>query len=133
MLVAIGTAAGEHLRFRRALAYAWPMSSFTSINPRLPWPVEQIRDLCRRWKVEELAVFGSALREDFVEESDVDLLVRFAPDAEWSLLDHFRMERELEELLGRRVDLVTRDAIEDTPNWIVRREILSSAKTAYAG
>ena len=99
---------------------------------RLTWPTERIRDLCRKWKVEELAVFGSALREDFGAGSDVDLLVRFAPEARWSLLDHARLERELEEILGRRVDLVTRDAIEESPNWLVRREILSSARPVYA-
>jgi predicted nucleotidyltransferase len=63
--------------------------------------------------------------------SDLDLLVRFAPDAEWTLLDHSRMERELEEMLGRKVDLVTRAAIEESPNWVVRKEILGSARTAY--
>lgn len=98
----------------------------------MAWPTERIRELCRKWKVEELAVFGSALREDFGVGSDVDLLVRFAPAARWSLLDHARMERELEEILGRRVDLVTRDAIEESPNWLVRREILGSARPVYA-
>ena len=98
----------------------------------LPWPAERIADLCRKWKVEELAVFGSALRGDFGARSDLDLLVRFAPDAEWTLLDHSRMERELEELLGRKVDLVTRAAIEESPNWVVRIEILATARVAYA-
>lgn len=98
----------------------------------LSWPSAAIDRLCRKWKVEQLAVFGSALRDDFGPDSDVDLLVRFAPDAEWSLLDHSRMERELEEALGRRVDLVTRAAIEESPNWVIRREILGSARTAYA-
>jgi hypothetical protein len=98
----------------------------------MPWPTDRIRELCRKWKVEELAVFGSALREDFGAGSDVDLLVRFAPESRWSLLDHARMERELEQILGRRVDLVTRDAIEESPNWLVRREILGSARPVYA-
>lgn len=98
----------------------------------MPWPTDRIRELCRKWKVEELAVFGSALREGFGAGSDVDLLVRFAPEARWSLLDHARMERELEQILGRRVDLVTRDAIEESPNWLVRREILGSARPIYA-
>jgi predicted nucleotidyltransferase len=97
----------------------------------LPWPAERIAELCRKWKVEELAVFGSALRGGFGPGSDLDLLVRFAPDAEWTLLDHSRMERELEALLGRKVDLVTRAAIEESPNWVVRNEILRSARTAY--
>jgi hypothetical protein len=107
--------------------------SSTQVTPlHLSWPAEAVEEFCRRWKVLELSVFGSALREDFGSESDVDLLVRFAPDAEWTLLDQARMERELEGILGRSVDLVTFEAIEESPNWIVRREILSSARTAYA-
>lgn len=98
----------------------------------IPWPTERIRDFCRRWKIEELALFGSALREDFGPESDLDLLVRFAPGAGWSLIDHARMEEELEEILGRRVDLVTRAAIEESPNWVIRKAIFTSARTVYA-
>ncbi|HEV2851561.1 MAG TPA: nucleotidyltransferase family protein [Thermoanaerobaculia bacterium] len=100
--------------------------------PRFPWPLEPIEDFCRRWKIVELAVFGSVLREDFRPDSDVDFLVRFAPDARWSLFDHARMERELEELLGREVDLVSRSAVERSPNWIRREEILGTARTLYA-
>ena len=96
------------------------------------WPRDRIEEFCRRWKIAELSLFGSALREDFRPESDIDLLVRFAPDADWSLLDRARMERELVELLGREVDLVSRTAVEASPNWIRRNEILSTAKTLYA-
>ena len=98
----------------------------------LSWPADRIQEFCHRWKIVELALFGSALREDFRPDSDVDLLVRFAPDADWSLLDHARMERELGEILGRDVDLVSRTAIEASPNWIRRREILSTARALYA-
>ncbi len=80
----------------------------------------------------ELAVFGSALREDFDANSDVDLLVTFAPDADWSLLDHVKMQHELADLLGRSVDLVSRRAIESSHNPIRKREILGSARTVYA-
>jgi len=58
--------------------------------------------------------------------------VRFAPDADWSLLDRARMERELVELLGREVDLVSRTAVEASPNWIGRGAILDTAQTLYA-
>lgn len=98
----------------------------------VPWPTERISEFCRSWQVAELAVFGSALREDFGTESDINLLVTFEPEAEWSLLDHARMEQELEDILGRSVDLVTRSAIEESPNWVIRNEILRSARTAYA-
>jgi predicted nucleotidyltransferase len=95
-------------------------------------PAGCLEELCRRWRVTELSLFGSALREDFRADSDIDLLVRFAPDAEWSLLDHAKLERELTEMLGRKVDLVSRTAVEASPNWIRRREILSTARALYA-
>ena len=91
-----------------------------------------IAEFCRRWKIKELRLFGSALREDFGPESDVDLLVTFAPDAQWSLLDHARMEEELSGHLGRKVDLVSRRAVERSPNWIRRKAILESAELYYA-
>jgi len=95
-------------------------------------PGRSVAEFCERWKVRELAVFGSALREDFRPDSDVDLLVQFESDARWGLFDHFRMERELAELLGREVDLVTRRSVESSANWIRRREILRTAMTIYA-
>lgn len=81
--------------------------------------------------IEELRLFGSALREDFGPQSDVDFLVTFAPDAQWSLLDHARMEDELSVLLGRKVDLVSRRAVERSANWIRRKAILESAEPYY--
>ena len=90
-----------------------------------------IQDFCRRWLVRDLALFGSALREDFGAHSDVDMLVTFAPDAAWSLLDHIRMQTELSELLGRAVDLVSRRAIERSANPIRKHEILGTARTVY--
>ena len=91
-----------------------------------------ITNFCKRWKIAELAVFGSALREDFGPDSDVDFLVTFQPDASWSLLDHAAMEEELAEILGRKVDLVTRRAVERSRNWLRRRAILESAQPYYA-
>jgi uncharacterized protein len=108
------------------------------MRPRLPlppsvsWPLEAVDSFCRRWKIKELSVFGSALRSDFRPDSDIDLLVRFEEDPGWGLLDHARMEQELEEILGRRVDLVTRAAIEESPNWVIRKAILTSARCLYA-
>lgn len=98
----------------------------------LSWPAQKIADFCRRWAIAELSLFGSVLRDDFGTDSDIDLLVQFQPTARWSLLDHARMEIELEKVLGRQVDLVTRNSIEASPNWIVRDAILSSARTLYA-
>jgi predicted nucleotidyltransferase len=96
------------------------------------WPLDEMVELCRRWKIVELSLFGSALREDFRPDSDVDLLVRFAPDAHWSLFDHAQMELELVSLLGREVDLVNRSAVERSQNWIRREEILGTARPLYA-
>ena len=92
----------------------------------------EVADFCRRWKVRELAVFGSALRADFGPDSDVDLLVTFEPDANWGLLEQTTMESELAALLGRRVDLVSRRAVERSTNWIRRQAILDSAETVHA-
>ena len=91
----------------------------------------RIEEFCRKWKIYELALFSSALRDDFMPDSDYDFLVRFAPEADWSLFDHVRMEIELKELLGREVDLVSRRAIEQSRNWIRRKAILESAEVIY--
>lgn len=93
---------------------------------------EALAEFCRRWGISELALFGSALRSDFGPESDVDLLVSFAPQARPSLLDHVRMQLELSTLLGRRVDLVSRRAIERSANRQRRAAILGTAQIVYA-
>ncbi len=102
------------------------------MSPSVPIDREKIAEFCRRWKITELALFGSALRDDFRPGSDIDLLVTFAPGAEWSLFDHVAMEEELSVILGRKVDLVSRPTIERSSNWIRRKAILESAKRFYA-
>ena len=102
------------------------------IQPRIPISRDQIGQFCARWGITELALFGSVLREDFADDSDVDVLVSFSDDADWGLLDLVRMEEELEELFGRSVDLVTRSSIERSENWIRREAILSSAEPIHA-
>ncbi|MHC5056047.1 MAG: nucleotidyltransferase family protein [Planctomycetota bacterium] len=72
---------------------------------------EKIAEFCRRWKLKELAFFGSVLRDDFKPESDVDVLVSFEPGDQWDLFDVLRMKRELGEILGREVDLVLRESL----------------------
>jgi len=95
-------------------------------------PEPELTEFCRRWGIRELALFGSALGADFGPESDIDLLVTFSPEADWSLLDHIRAQAELSELLRRPVDLVSRRAVERSANPIRKREILAAAKTVYA-
>lgn len=96
-----------------------------------PVSQEALAEFCRRWKIRELALFGSALRDDFGSGSDVDILVTFAKDADWSLFDHVRMQQELKALFNREVDLVSRRAIERSKNWIRRKRILNTARPIY--
>ena len=100
--------------------------------PRMPLDRDAVASFCERWKIAELALFGSVIRDDFHPESDVDVLVDFAPDSSWGLFDHVAMEEELSEILGRKVDLVSRRAVERSSNWIRRKAILESARTYYA-
>jgi hypothetical protein len=93
---------------------------------------DRIEAFCKKWQILELALFGSALRDDFRPDSDLDFLVSFSPNAGWGLLDHAAMERELGEIVGRPVDLVSRKAVERSHNWIRRRAILESAQVLYA-
>ncbi|RLB85405.1 MAG: nucleotidyltransferase [Deltaproteobacteria bacterium] len=92
---------------------------------------ERVADFCRRWQISEMALFGSVLRDDFGPESNLDVLAAFAPGAEWGLLDHVRMEQELTDLLGCKVDLFTKRAVERSSDWILRREILGTAEVVY--
>jgi predicted nucleotidyltransferase len=94
-------------------------------------PLDDLATFCRRWRICELALFGSAARTDFGPHSDVDLLATFADDADWSLLDGVRMSQELEQLLGRPVDLISRRAVERSTNQLRRDEILAGAHVIY--
>ncbi len=91
-----------------------------------------IAEFCRRWRISELALFGSVLREDFRPDSDIDLLVSFEPGARPSLSDLDEMETELAAIFGRKVDLVSRRAVEASENYIRRRQILSHLERIYA-
>lgn len=97
----------------------------------IPLDREKIAEFCRRWEITELSLFGSVLRDDFRADSDVDMLATFAPDAQWSLLDHVAMEEELSNIVGRKVGLVSRRAIEQSANWIRRKGILGTAEPYY--
>lgn len=95
----------------------------------IPLPLGPIEAYCQKWRIAELALFGSVLREDFSAESDIDVLVTFDLDARWSLFDLVDMRDELETLLGRSVDLVTRGGLR---NPFRRHEILTSRQVVYA-
>ena len=99
---------------------------------RVYLPKEKIAAFCERWNVVEIALFGSVLRDDFGPDSDIDVLVRFRPGQYPSLFGLSKMESDLAEMVGRRVDLVERRGVEQSPNTIRRRAILNSARTIYA-
>ena len=94
-------------------------------------PKDRLVDFCRRWKVAELSLFGSALREDFRPDSDVDLLISFAPGVTWGFDDLLTMKEELQTLFGRAVDLVERRLVEASENYIRRKHILSHLEPLY--
>ena len=97
-------------------------------NLPLTLPEQSISELCRRWKIRKLALFGSVLRPDFRPDSDIDVLVVFDPDAMWSAWDHFDLREELRKLLGREIDLVEERSLE---NPFRRRAILRSQRVIY--
>jgi uncharacterized protein len=93
---------------------------------------DSIRRFCHRHSISRLELFGSALRNDFTEHSDVDFLATLRPDAHPTLLDWAQMQQELADIVGRRVDLVSRRAIERSRNAYRREPILATAKPIYA-
>lgn len=95
-------------------------------------PIDKIREFCQRWQITEFALFGSVLREDFHPDSDLDVLVTFVPNAFWNLLDLVKMQQELEVIVGRDVDLIEKRVIEQSTNWIRRKEILNTAQIFYS-
>lgn len=108
---------------------------FTTPKPvvyrRLGIDSAQLASFCDRWKVAELALFGSILRNDFDSESDIDFLVTYRPDAQRGLIEKMAMIEEMEALTNRKVDLVSKKAIEKSRNWIRQQGILRSAEVIY--
>lgn len=98
-------------------------------HARVPLPQDQIADFCRRNQIRSLVLFGSVLRADFRPDSDVDVLVEFAPEARVGLLALGRMQRELAALFHRPVDLVPHDGLKPA----IRNDVLASTEVVYAG
>lgn len=113
-------------------AHSGAGSEVAILGTRIPALPDEVAGYCKRWSILEMALFGSVLRDDFGPHSDIDVLVRFAPGPTPGLLGIVRMERELSELFGRRVDVVTRGALENCRNPIRRQAILDSVRTVYA-
>jgi len=94
-------------------------------------PLADIQIACQRWHIKELALFGSVLRDDFRPDSDIDILVTFAPEAKRSLTETLQLRDEFQILFGRKVDLIVKSAIERSDNWLRKQNILESAQTIY--
>jgi predicted nucleotidyltransferase len=138
---------GDSIRTEKIAAIVWPLPRSQSTqagvdlgtgegamtlqppSSRVHLPLDSLTTFCRKWRVQELALFGSVLREDFSPESDVDVLVTFDPEAPWSLWDVIIMRGELEQILGRKEDLLEKDAIR---NPFRRREILRTHQVVHA-
>lgn len=94
--------------------------------------LDALADICRRHGVSRSEIFGSAARDDFdPARSDVDFLVTFQPEVRNDISALDDLKGSLEELLGRAVDLVERETIETSRNFIRRRAILREARTLY--
>ena len=94
----------------------------------IEFPKEEIEEFCKKHHIRKLSLFGSALRDDFTPESDLDILVEFDPAHIPGLIRLAGMEIELTGLLGRKVDM--RTAQDLSPYF--REDVLSSAKVQYA-
>ena len=101
------------------------------MKSRITIPREQINEFCRRWRIVELALFGSVLRDDFGSDSDLDVLVSFERETRPTLFDMIHMEEELKKIFGREIDLVSRRGIEASRNNLRRKAILESAEVVY--
>ena len=101
-------------------------------KPNIDLPKEKIAGFCNKWHIRELALFRSVLQGHFKPDSDVDVMVDFEKGRNISLFDLVTMKDELELIFGREVDLVTRQGVEQSRNYIRRKSILSSVEVVYA-
>jgi predicted nucleotidyltransferase len=101
------------------------------MTARIAIPEEKVAAFCRRWQIVELALFGSVLRADSRPDSDVDVLVTFSESAEHTLFDLVRMQNDLQDILGWKIDLVSRRGLEASRNYLRRNAILESAEAVY--
>ena len=99
---------------------------------KLEFNCQKLGQFCREHAIARLELFGSGLREDFRDDSDVDLLATLRADARPTLLDWADMQEKLAEVFGRPVDLVSRRAIELSRNRYRKQAILSTAMAIYA-
>lgn len=101
------------------------------LQTRLGLSSQELIAFCQKWGVIHLSLFGSILRDDFQDDSDIDILLSFASNRRQGLLTLAKIKHELEALLNRPVDIVLKDSIITSENWIRKQEILSTAQTIY--
>ncbi len=94
-------------------------------------PANRISAFCVRWHVREMAVFGSFLTDDFRDDSDIDLLIDAKPGVKWGLNDLLAMTEELAAFLGRPVELVDRESLEASRNYLIRKHVKATAEPIY--
>lgn len=100
-------------------------------HQRLNTSLVKIQEFCQQWKILELAIFGSILRNDFDKESDIDFLVLFEPGTKITFFDLDKMEQQLSQLCCRPIDIVTKNAILNSHNWIRKKNILEQSIVIY--
>jgi predicted nucleotidyltransferase len=108
-----------------------PVINPRRIEQRLGVSLTTLAEFCQRWQISELALFGSVLREDFNLGSDIDFLVTFLPKAKIGLAEVEELEEELQKMVKREIDLIFKNSIETSQNWIRRRNILRTAEVIY--
>ncbi|NJL39411.1 MAG: DNA polymerase subunit beta [Leptolyngbyaceae cyanobacterium RM2_2_4] len=110
--------------------------SMQEIYQRLNTTPQELAAFCEKWQIVELALFGSVLRDDFRatgdDPSDIDILYVLAESSGYSLFDIMEMRENLERLFQRKVDLVSKNALQRSRNWLRRQEILKLEVTLYA-
>jgi hypothetical protein len=113
----------------------WPLrdgarlnyTGFIMTKSRINLPGEELIDFCKRHRIRRLSLFGSVLRDDFNDRSDVDVLVEFEPGTRVGLLRLAGMEIELGEMIGRKVDLNTKGFL----SRYFRDQVLAEAEVLY--
>lgn len=98
------------------------------VEPSVAADASRLEEVCRRYQVKQLSIFGSVARGQARPDSDIDILVDFLPDARTGLIQYAGLMLALSELRGRKVDLVSRPALRPA----LREEILSEARLLYA-
>ncbi|MEM6552153.1 MAG: nucleotidyltransferase family protein [Planctomycetota bacterium] len=100
-----------------------------TLHPSISTNTQAIADFCTRWGINELSLFGSVLRDDFRPDSDIDVLISFAPDADWDYWDWPAMKDDLRAILGRPIDLVVKESLR---NPFRRHRILRERRVIHA-